>query len=46
MLVIEGGKAWYEYTAAVACTASIFWPIGTLIAGPTCIGSFVAAAAA
>ena len=26
----------------IACVATGFWPIGTLIAGPTCLGLIIA----
>lgn len=33
------------WISGVACGVSLAWPIGTLIAGPTCVGMGVGAAA-
>lgn len=33
------------WTSGLACGVSLIWPIGTAIAGPTCIGMAVGAVA-
>ena len=38
MLEINGGQDGIAAGAGLACGIALAWPIGTLIAGPTCIG--------
>ena len=44
MSAMHGGacKSGGQEIGAMACAASLVWPIGTLIFGPTCIGMAVA----
>jgi hypothetical protein len=40
----DSGKVAVNVIKDVACVATGFWPIGTLIAGPTCAGMIIASA--
>lgn len=37
-----GGRDAITVIGVISCTASTIWPIGTLIAGPTCAGMLIA----
>ena len=38
LIAIEGGQDAIAAGAGLACGISLAWPIGTLIAGPSCLG--------
>ena len=38
---INGGT-WFDVATGLTCLAAGFWPIGTLIAGPSCVGLLLA----
>lgn len=40
---VSGGN-FIKWTGIISCAGATMWPIGTLIAGPTCIGMITAAA--
>ena len=42
MEVIAGGFNWLGALKDVSCIAATIWPIGTAIAGPTCLGMIIA----
>jgi hypothetical protein len=42
----SGCPDWVGYLDGLACGASLFWPIGTALAGPTCLGLAIGCAIA
>lgn len=41
MVMVTGGSRQSAIIGGIACMASTIWPIGTLIAGPTCMGMII-----
>lgn len=42
MSELQGGSRASAIIGGIACTASLAWPIGTIIFGPTCGGMILA----
>lgn len=39
-----GGHPFVKWAGIATCAAAAFWPIGTAIAGPSCVGLVITAA--
>jgi len=41
LVLVTGGSRQTAIIGGISCIASLIWPIGTLIAGPTCMGMII-----